>query len=79
VMRRTLERRQHEALRALQYCGFTAMFGEASCMEENSHDFVEVLERSIRTADGTLYDQEDVQDAASLACCTMCSGCCGVG
>jgi hypothetical protein len=45
---------------------FTAMFGEASCMEENSHDFVEILERSTRTADGTLYDQGDVQDVASL-------------
>ena len=42
------------------------MFGEASCMEENSHDFVEVLERSTRTADGTLYDQEDVQDVQDV-------------
>ena len=53
-------------MRALHYCVFTAMFGEASCMEDNSHDFVEVLERSVRTAHGTLYNQEDVQDAASL-------------
>ena len=55
-----------KTMRALQYCMSTAMFGEVSCMEGNSHGFVEVLERSTHTADGRLYDQEGVQDAASL-------------
>ena len=50
-----------KAMRALQYCMFGAWFDEASCMEANSKDFVQVIERSMRRASGKLYDQGDVQ------------------
>ena len=55
-----------KAMSALQHCLLTAMFGPASGMEENNEDFVEVVERSMRKADGSFYHHRDVQDANGL-------------
>ena len=54
------------AMAALQHCVLTSLFGPANGMEQNNQDFVGVIERSIRSVDGILYNHETVQDAACL-------------
>jgi hypothetical protein len=51
------------AMRTLQHCVF---FGKAEFIEENNANFVEVVARSLRRADGMSYNEAEVQDCADL-------------